>query len=300
VSKSISSFFFPLSSFIPVNRTVKAIIRRALVEDVGVRGDVTTAATVPQNQKTTAAIIAKSAGVVAGQKVAAEVFKSLDKTIKYEECASDGDYVAKGTVIAMIKGKTAAILTGERTALNLIGRCCGIATATRAFAEALAGTNAKVCETRKTAPGLRFLDKAAVRVGGGVNHRYALYDAFLIKENHVAAAGGIALAIKACRTSKAGGGKLRVMVEARNREEFLEALSAAPDRILLDNMTPEQIRECAELNRWSNSRKKPELEATGGITLSNARSYAETGVDYVSVGALTHSVTVMDLSLLIE
>jgi nicotinate-nucleotide pyrophosphorylase (carboxylating) len=295
-------FSFQLSAFVPLNRVAKTIIRRALREDLGMRGDITSLATVPAEQKSSAVIIAKSPGVVAGQKIAEEVFKSLDKSIRYEAVISDGAQAEAGTVVARIKGRTQAILTGERTALNILGRCCGIATATRRYVEAVAGTGAKICETRKTAPGLRYLDKAAVVVGGGVNHRFALYDAFLIKENHVAAAGGIRKAIEACRASKTGGGRLKVMVEARDHEEFLEALRARPDRILLDNMTPEQIRECVEKSakvRKSES-ARVELEATGGITLENVRSYAETGVDFISIGALTHSVKVMDLSLLLE
>jgi nicotinate-nucleotide pyrophosphorylase (carboxylating) len=169
---------------------------------------------------------------------------------------------------------------------------------THEYATAIASTKAKVCETRKTAPGLRYLDKASVRVGGGVNHRYALYDAFLIKENHVAAAGGIAKAISACRESLWGKKRVRVMVEVRNWEEFHEALSAKPDRIMFDNMTPEDIQKC----RLSiiETPERIELEATGGITIDNILSYAESGVDFISIGALTHSVKVMDLSLLLK
>jgi len=283
---------------IVVNRLVKSIIRRALVEDMGSRGDITTKATVPSGQKRDAVIIAKSVGIVAGQAVAAEVFKSLDKKLKYTPLSTDGEYVSSGTTISKMTGLTEAILSGERTALNLMGRCCGIASMTHEYAEAIAMTNARVCETRKTAPGLRYLDKAAVRVGGGVNHRYALYDAFLIKENHIAAAGGIAKAIIACRDSIWGKKRVRVMVEVRNWEEFHEALSAKPDRIMFDNMKPEEILKC----RLSIVEHDPgiELEATGGITIENIREYAETGIDFISIGALTHSVKVMDLSLLLK
>lgn len=284
-----------------VNRLTKSIVRRALREDLGVRGDVTTMATVPASQRNHAVIKAKSAGVIAGQRVAEEAFRQLDKSVKYSILSPDGSAVDAGMIIARISGPAAAILSGERTALNLLGRCCGIATAANEFVRAVAGTPAKICETRKTAPGLRYLDKASVVVGGGVNHRYALYDAFLIKENHVAAAGGITPAVAACRKSKAGGGKLRVMVEARNWEEYIEAFRAKPDRILLDNMTPVEIAACVA---HRNTLMKPgewnlDLEATGGINLENIRSYAETGVAFISIGGLTHSVKAMDLSLLI-
>jgi len=283
---------------LPVNRLVKAIIRRALTEDLGVRGDITTQATVPANQKSKAVIIAKSPGIIAGQAIACEVFKSLDKKVGYNPLVADGESVDSGTVVARISGPTAAILSGERSALNLLGRCSGIATLTGKYANLLKGTSARVCETRKTAPGLRFLDKASVRTGGGVNHRYALYDAFLIKENHVTAAGGIDKAIRACRESEWGRKKLKVMVEVRNQEEFVEALEARPDRIMFDNMTPQEISVCRQL--ISENDKPPELEATGGITLENLRAYGEAGVDFISIGALTHSVKVLDLSLLLD
>ncbi len=299
MSNKFSVFNFQFSSFIPVNRLVKSIIRRTLTEDLGVRGDITTAATVPTDQISSATIVAKSNGVIAGQLVSSEVFRLLDKKLKYEILVDDGIMVDPGTIVARIKGRTSAILTGERSALNLMGRCCGIATMTRLYIDAVAGTNAKVCETRKTAPGLRFLDKAAVRVGGGVNHRYALYDAFLIKENHVAAAGGITQAIKACRESLWGGKKMSVMVEVRNNREFQEALAAKPDRIMFDNMSPEEIVNC-RLSMVNAQKSEIELEATGGITLENIRVYAETGVDFISIGSMTHSVSAMDLSLLLE
>ncbi len=286
-----------LSSFIPVNRLVKAIIRRALVEDLGSRGDITTSATVPAGQKAQAVIIAKSNGVIAGQLVASEVFKSLDKKLKYTFLKADGEYVEAGTEITKISGLTAAILSGERSALNLMGRCCGIASMTMEYVEAIAETKAKVGETRKTAPGLRYLDKASVRIGGGVNHRYALYDAFLIKENHVAAAGGISKAVAACRESVWGRRRVRVMVEVRDFGEFQEALAAKPDRIMFDNMTPEEILYC-RLSMLEDD-ESIEFEATGGITISNINDYAESGVGYISIGALTHSVKVMDLSLLL-
>ncbi len=279
---------------IRLNRVAKAIARRALREDLGKHGDITTRATVPTNQTGEAVIIAKNIGVIAGQMISEWVFQSLEKSINYEILVQDGSQVEFGTEIAKISGKLWAILAGERTALNLIGRASGIATLTRRYVTAVEGTGASISETRKTAPGLRYMDKAAVKTGGGVNHRYALYDAFLLKENHIAAIGGITQAIEACCKYSDRYGKYRVMCEARNWDEFHEALSAKPDRILLDNMTPDQIRECVKA-RDGNI----ELEASGGITLENVREYGETGVDFISIGALTHSVSALDLSLLI-
>ena len=286
---------------IALNRVAKTIIRRALNEDLGKRGDITSHATIPTNLRGEAVIIAKAAGVIAGQQVAAGVFEMLEHRqrgrprpplVKYEATVPDGTPVNPGEEVARISGKVWVILAAERTALNILQRCSGIATLTRQFVEAVAGTNAKISETRKTAPGLRYLDKAAVRVGGGVNHRYALHDAFLIKENHIAAVGSITKAIAACREFARQHGRFRVMVEARNFAEFEEALAAAPDRILLDNMPPVEIRACV-----ARKTGEIELEASGGITLDNIRQYAAAGPDFISVGALTHSVKALDLSL---
>jgi len=277
------------------NRVAKTIIRRALKEDLRDRGDITTRATVPTAQMGRAVIIAKESGVIAGQAVAAWVFAELDKTFKYEPLVPDGQAASVWQEIAVLKGRMGAILSGERTALNILGRCCGIATLTRRFVEAVESCGCYITETRKTAPGLRYLDKAAVLAGGGVNHRLGLHDAFLIKENHIAAVGGIVEAVQACQRYAERQGRFRVMVEAETLDEFRLAQSAGPQRILLDNMTPEQVRACV-------AERQPgiELEATGGINLSNARIYAETGVDYLSIGALTHSVKALDLSLLVR
>lgn len=280
---------------IKLNRVAKAIIHRALREDLGKRGDITTKATVPSDQTGSAIIVAKAEGVIAGQEIAAGVFKDVEKTTGYKILVEDGEYVKPGEEIAHIKGKLWVILVGERTALNILGRCSGIATATAAYVRAVDGTNVKISETRKTAPGLRYIDKAAVVAGGGVNHRYALHDAFLIKENHIAVVGGIVEAIQVCKDYREKYGSYRIIVEARNLDEFRLALSANPDRILLDNMTTDELRTCV-LERTGEI----ELEASGGITLDNVRMYAETGVDYISVGALTHSVKALDLSLLIR
>ncbi len=281
-------------SEIKLNRVAHTIIRRALREDMRKRGDITTHATVPTDMTGKAVIIARAGGVVAGQRIAEGVFHALDKQVRYEAVISDGDEVTASDTIAMISGKMWVILAGERTALNILGRCSGIATLTKRFVDAIAGTNAHITETRKTAPGLRYLDKAAVVSGGGVNHRYGLHDAFLIKENHVAAIGGITDAIEACRAFAEKHGRFRVMVEARNMEEFHEALAAKPDRILLDNMIPDEIKRCVAIREGT-----VQLEATGGIVLDNVREYAETGVDFISLGALTHSVKALDISLLV-
>ena len=219
----------------------------------------------------------------------------MDKSTSYKILIRDGSKVESGQKIAQIEGMVWSILSGERTALNILGRCCGIASLTNAYVREIEGTNAKITETRKTAPGLRYLDKASVISGGGVNHRYGLFDAFLIKENHITAVGGIVEAIEACKSFSKEYGKFRIMVEAESFDEFQLAQSASPQRVLLDNMSPTEIKRCVE-----NLKESIELEATGGITLINVREYALTGVDYISIGALTHSVMIMDLSLIIE
>lgn len=277
------------------SRVAKTIIKRALKEDLRDRGDITTLATVPQKQSGKAKIIARQDGVIAGQAIAEGVFTMIDQQLKYSVKAADGDRVKSGDIIAVLKGKMWVILAGERTALNCLGRCSGIATLTHQYVSAIDGTTTRITETRKTAPGLRYFDKASVKAGGGVNHRIGLYDAFLIKENHITAIGGTAKAIKACQDYAGRFGKFKVMVEAENYDQYLEAIEAKPDRVLLDNMTPDEIRKCVETDHG-----EIELEATGGITLENIREYAETGVDFISIGALTHSVKNFDLSLLVE
>ena len=277
------------------NRVAKTIIRRALNEDMRKRGDITTRATVPTNQLGRARIISKSEGVISGQGVAAGVFEMLDKSTDYEIIVPDGENVEPNTVVARIKGKMWVILAGERTALNIMGRCSGIASLTNKYVTQVVDTPAKITETRKTAPGLRYLDKAAVISGGGVNHRYGLHDAFLIKENHITAIGGIREVILACKSFAEKHGEFRVMVEAEDFDQYLLALEANPDRILLDNMSPDLVKKCVDVRTGDT-----ELEATGGITLANVREYGKTGVDYISIGALTHSVEVLDLSLLVE
>jgi len=280
---------------IKLNRVAKTIIRRALREDLGKRGDITTKATIPSDAKGEAVIIAREGGIIAGQRISEGVFKAVESSLLYRILIPDSEVVEPGTEIARIEGKLWAILVAERTALNILGRCCGIATLTNKYVIEVQGTNTKITETRKTAPGLRYIDKASVLVGRGVNHRYALHDAFLIKENHIKAAGGIVEAINGCKEFRAKWGRFRIMVEATNLNEYKLALSAEPERILLDNMTPDQLKACLKVPHTDI-----ELEATGGITLDNVHSYAETGVDFISIGALTHSVKVLDLSLLVS
>jgi len=276
------------------SRVAKTIIKRALKEDFGKRGDLTCRAIIDSNLSGTAVITAKEKGVISGQLVAEEVFNEVAKDTNYEILCPDGSYVKPGNVIARIKGKVWTILSAERTALNILGRCSGISTLTRAYMDAIKDTEAVITDTRKTAPGLRYLDKAAVVVGGGVNHRYALHDAFLIKENHLMASDSIEDAIQSCQQFAAKHGRFKVMVEVENLSQFAEAARAKPDRILLDNMSITDILYCVGQND-----NNIELEATGGITLANVHDYAKTGVDTISTGSLTHSVRNLDLSLIL-
>lgn len=263
-------------------------ITRALEEDIG-SGDVTTNSIVPAGASLRGRIIAKQNGVVAGLDVASEVFRALSNEIMFDAKVKDGSPVNKGDVLAEVNGEARALLTGERTALNFLGRMSGIATLTRQFVDAVAGTNATILDTRKTAPGLRTLDKLAVRLGGGENHRTGLFDMVLIKDNHIDFAGSITAAVERVRAS---GTTLPIEVETRTLENVREALQLGVERILLDNMKPETMREAVEL---TNGQAK--LEASGNVTLENVLEVARTGVDYISVGALTHSPRVFDVSL---
>ncbi len=264
-------------------------IREWLAEDLG-RGDVTTLLLVPPDLRGRGKIVAKAPGVLAGIGVAAEVFRLLDAGIRFDPKKGDGDELAPGQVVAELEGPLAAILGAERLALNLLQRLSGIATLTRAYVRAVAGTKAKILDTRKTTPGLRALEKYAVRVGGGQNHRFGLFDGILIKDNHIAAVGGVAEAV---RRAKAGAPHhLKVEVEVRDLAELEAALSAGADLILLDNMDESTIREAVRL-----AGGRVPLEASGNMTLKRVRRVAEAGVDYISVGALTHSAPALDLSL---
>jgi nicotinate-nucleotide pyrophosphorylase (carboxylating) len=256
-----------------------------LAEDLG-SGDATTDALIPRDLTCTAQLLVKERGVVCGLAVAESVFCELDPDVVFEALAADGDLVEPGPV-ARLDGFARAILTGERTALNLLGRLSGIATLTRRYVDAVAGTGAVVLDTRKTTPGLRALEKEAVRAGGGTNHRLGLHDGVLIKDNHLRLAGSIADAVE--KTRAAG---LPVEVECDTLDQVREAVEAHADRILLDNMSPTELREAVALVGG-----RAETEASGGVTLDTVREIAETGVDFVSVGALTHSARSLDVSL---
>ena len=266
------------------------VVARALAEDVG-PGDVTTRATVPPGARARARITQKEPGVIFGLQAAERVFATLDPDVAGTRLAAEGIWREGGPVLDL-EGPAAALLTGERTALNLLGRLSGVATATARYVDAVRGTGARILDTRKTTPGLRLLEKAAVAAGGGTNHRTGLFDAILIKENHAAMAGGVGAAVRAAR---AAAPELPLEVECRTAAEVDEALEAGATRLLLDNMDPPQLRTMVE--RVDGA---AELEASGGVRLETVREIAGTGVDYVSVGALTHSAATLDLSLILE
>jgi nicotinate-nucleotide pyrophosphorylase (carboxylating) len=263
-------------------------IRRAIAEDVGT-GDVTTNSIVPADAKAKVQIVAKQSGVIAGLEVARAVFLQFDDQIVFHAHVQDGSVVSQGQIIADISGAVRALLTGERTALNFLGRMSGIATLTRQFVDAVAGTQAVILDTRKTAPGLRASDKLAVQLGGGQNHRHGLFDMVLIKDNHSDFAGSLSEAVSRVRAT---GTNLKIEVEARSIEEVREALDVKVERILLDNMTNEMMAEAVRLNSGF-----AKLEASGNVNLSTVRKIAETGVNFISVGALTHSPPTFDVSL---
>jgi len=265
-------------------------IRRALAEDVGRAGDITSAAIVPENTSAEATLVARRSGVIAGMDLAALAFRRVDETIVVEMLVQDGETVAAGTVLATLSGSARAILTAERVALNFVGHLSGIASATAAFVQAASGTAAKITCTRKTTPGLRVLEKYAVRCGGGSNHRFGLDDAILIKDNHIAIAGGVGAAV--LRAKAAAGHLVKVEVEVDDLEQLIEALAEQPDVVLLDNMNLDVLREAVRIIG-----KLAISEASGGITIGNVRATAETGVDYVSSGWITHSAPALDVAL---
>ncbi len=271
---------------------INEIIRRALAEDFG-GGDVTTNSIVSQDSEVCGRFIAKSAGVVAGWDVVRATFRLVDERVKLFQSVSDGAEVKAGESIGRVVGPGRAILSGERVALNFLQRMSGIATATRRFVEAAAGTRAVILDTRKTAPGLRVLDKLAVRIGGASNHRTGLYDMVLIKDNHIAEAGGIIEAVRRVKKSRAAN--LKIEVEVRNLDELSEAVELGVDRILLDNMSIPEMRRAVKIVGG-----KVPLEASGNMNIRRIKPVAATGVDFISVGALTHSVIAMDISLMIE
>jgi nicotinate-nucleotide pyrophosphorylase (carboxylating) len=269
---------------------VEALARAALAEDLAGGVDVTSAATVPAEQRSLGDFGCRAAGVLAGLDVAAAVLDvATDGAATFEFPAADGDLVEAGAVVLTARAPTRALLTGERTALNLLCHLSGVATLTRRWVDAVEGTGARIRDTRKTTPGLRALEKYAVRCGGGVNHRMSLSDAALVKDNHVVAAGGVAAAFDAVRRMWPG---LPVEVEVDSLEQLLSVLDAGADLVLLDNMAPDLLRQAVAVTAG-----RARLEASGGLTLDTARAVAQTGVDYLAVGALTHSAPVLDIGL---
>ena len=271
---------------------IRNIVQSAIEEDVGAT-DITTTAALTGEEIGKALALAKSAVVVAGIDVFAETFLLLDAGMQFKGCCRDGEFVEKGGCLAEISGNLSRMLTAERVALNFLQRMCGIATLTRRYVDEVKGTEAKILDTRKTAPGLRYLDKYAVRIGGGHNHRFGLYDGVLIKDNHIAAAGGISQAL--ARVHGRLPHTLKVEIEVKNLQELEEAISSGADVIMLDNMSLEDMGRAVA----ATGGRVP-LEASGNVTLANVRKIAETGVDFISVGALTHSVAASDISLKIE
>ena len=267
------------------------LLRRALAEDLGA-GDVTTESIVPDEQRLSGRLTVKEDGILAGMNIAKEIFSMLDPETEFRPLAGDGEKVFRGQKVAEVEGKACSILSAERTVLNIMQRMSGIATASRGFVDAVAGTSAVILDTRKTAPGLRVLDKLAVRTGGGRNHRFGLFDMVLIKENHITAAGGITEAVERCR--KRIPDEMEVEVEVRNLDELREALSLDVDRILLDNMSERQMAEAVGI-----AGGRTPLEASGNVTIDRAAGIAATGVDFISVGSLTHSVRALDISLVL-
>jgi quinolinate synthase len=270
-------------------KRIKTIVRRALSEDVG-SGDVTSSWTLPSTLRLRGEIVAKSPGIVAGLEIAATVFATVDDRVQFHPRVSDGSAALPGDVLATLEGPAQSILSAERVALNFLQRMSGIATLTQRYVQAVSGTKAVILDTRKTAPGLRVLDKMAVRLGGGQNHRFGLYDMVLVKDNHIAAAGGITAAVLGVRSHNRR--RLPVEVEVKNLDELSEALELGVERILLDNMEPEAMRQAVGLTGG-----RATLEASGGVNLDTVAEIARTGVDNISVGALTHSVQALDISL---
>ena len=266
------------------------VVEQALAEDLADRGDITSDTVIPERAASHGNIVARAPGVIAGLEVAGYVFARVDPTVEFGAVVSDGDHVSKGDVVAMVTGASRSILTAERTALNLLARMSGVATATAGLVDAVAGTGAWITDTRKTMPGLRVLDKYAVVAGGGVNHRMGLYDQVMIKDNHIVAAGSISTAVFAARAEL--GDAIRVIVEVDGLDQLAEALQTSADRVLLDNMKPDDLRRAVEMVNGAM-----ETEASGRVTLETVRAIAESGVDFISVGWITHSAPQLDLAL---
>ena len=269
---------------------VMAAVTAALAEDLGLAGDLTTDATIPADARATAVLASRKAGVIAGLPLAEAAFRALDPASRIAIEIPDGATAPAGAVVARITGNARAVLTAERVALNFLGRLSGISTLTRAYADAIAGTRARIIDTRKTTPGLRAFEKYAVRAGGGMNHRVGLFDAILIKDNHIAVAGGVGAAVAAAHAR--AGHMVKIEVEVDTLDQLDEALRHRIDAVLLDNMDVTTLREA--VRRIAG---RVLAEASGGVSLETVRAIAETGVDLISVGALTHSAPVLDLGL---
>lgn len=269
--------------------TIQGIAAHALAEDIG-PGDITSELSVPPGVMARGELIAKGAGVLSGLDICEACFVHLDPHCDFDECLAEGGSFEPGVRLATVTGNARAMLAAERVALNFLQRLCGVATLTRKFVQRIEGTGAKIVDTRKTVPGLRVLQKRAVRAGGGSNHRFALYDGILLKDNHLMLAGGVAEAVRAARAGAPH--TLKIEVEVTDLQQLSEAIEAGADLVLLDNMTPDELREAVEL-----AAGRVALEASGGVTLQNVAAVAASGVDYISVGALTHSAPAVDMSL---
>jgi nicotinate-nucleotide pyrophosphorylase (carboxylating) len=269
---------------------VDKAVAEALAEDLGLGGDITTQATVSAGTRASGVIAARKAGTIAGMQLAQAAFKTRDPFTQFEAVIGDGDRVEAGGVIARVSGEARVLLTAERTALNFLGHLSGIATLTARYVAAVSGTKARIIDTRKTTPGLRALEKFAVRCGGGVNHRFGLFDAILIKDNHIVASGGVGAALERARAH--AGHMVKVEIEVTNLDEIDEALQLDPDALLLDNMDVSALRAAVR-----EVAGRVVTEASGGVNLDTVRAIAETGVDLISVGALTHSAPVLDIGL---
>ena len=272
---------------------VRAAVARSLEEDLGLSGDITSQACLPGNARARVVMATRKAGVVSGTQLAVEAFRQMDPEVKVTLIKQDGDSIAPRDVILKVEGNARAVLSAERTALNFMGRMCGIATLTAAYVAAVAHTRARILDTRKTTPGLRAFEKYAVLCGGGVNHRFGLFDAILIKDNHVGVAGGVKPALQRAKTF--AGSTVKIEIEVDSLSQLDEVLEEGADIVLLDNMTPALL---AEAVKRVNGRII--TEASGGVTLESVRAIAESGVDYISSGALTHSAPVLDIGLDIE
>lgn len=274
-----------------IPHSVREIIRIALEEDIG-NGDITTAFLIPEDSESRALIIAKGNFVVAGIPFIKEVFSFFDREVRFNVFINDNSKVMKGDVIAEVSGRTRVLLSGERVSLNLLQRLSGIATLTNMFVEKIRGLHAKIVDTRKTTPGLRFMEKYAVRVGGGNNHRFGLFDGILIKDNHIEAVGSIT---EALRLASEGHHLAKIEVEVENLKDLKEAVEGGSDIVMLDNMSIQDMKEAVNIVR--TLKKNVILEASGNVSLENVREVAETGVDLISIGALTHSATAVDISM---